>query len=79
MARPQAADGRDALQIWRAAANIKNMQSRTADKGSSSGFGVGRGANNFSPQKINLLRTFKRGLGPGGIPWIKDLSERTWT
>jgi hypothetical protein len=47
MARPQVADG-DGLQIWRVAANILNKQSRTADKGSSSSFGVGRGANNSS-------------------------------
>jgi hypothetical protein len=33
MARPQAADGGDSLQIWRVAANILNKQSRTADKG----------------------------------------------
>jgi hypothetical protein len=35
--------------IWREAANILNKQSRTADKGSSSSLGVGRGANNSSP------------------------------
>jgi hypothetical protein len=33
MARPQVADGGDALDFWRAAANILNKQSRTADKG----------------------------------------------
>jgi uncharacterized membrane protein len=33
MARPQVADGGDALHLWRAAANILNKQSRTADKG----------------------------------------------
>jgi hypothetical protein len=49
MARPQVADGGDALQFWRAAANILNKQSRTADKGWSSSLGVGRGANNCSP------------------------------
>jgi hypothetical protein len=42
MARSQIADGR-------AAANILNKQSRTADKGWSSSLGVGRGANNPSP------------------------------
>jgi hypothetical protein len=31
MARPQVADGGDALQVWRKAANILNKQSRTAD------------------------------------------------
>jgi hypothetical protein len=49
MARPQVADGGDALQLWREAANIVNKQSRTADKGWSSILGVGRGANNSSP------------------------------
>jgi hypothetical protein len=33
MARPQAADVGDFLQIWRVAANILNKQSRTADNG----------------------------------------------
>jgi hypothetical protein len=33
MARPQVADGGDALQLWREAANILNKQSWTADKG----------------------------------------------
>jgi hypothetical protein len=32
MARPQVADGGDALQFWRASANILNKQSRTSDK-----------------------------------------------
>jgi hypothetical protein len=49
MARVQVADGGDALQFWREAANILNKQSRTAYKGWSSSFGVGRGANNASP------------------------------
>jgi len=34
--------------IWRAAVNILNKQSQTADKGRSFSLGVGRGANNFS-------------------------------
>ena len=34
--------------IWRVAANILNKQSRAANKGWSSSFGVGRGANNSS-------------------------------
>jgi hypothetical protein len=46
MARPQVADGRDALQVWRVAANILNKQSRTADKKWSSSWGVGRGVKN---------------------------------
>jgi hypothetical protein len=55
MAHPQVADGGDDLQIWRVAANILNKQSRTADKGWSSSFGVGHGANNSSLKKISLL------------------------
>jgi hypothetical protein len=44
MARPQIADGGDALQSWRAAANILNKLSRTTDKEWSSrlgGLGLG--------------------------------------
>jgi hypothetical protein len=40
MAHPQVADGGDALQVWREAANILNKQSRTADKGWSSSLAV---------------------------------------
>jgi hypothetical protein len=46
MARPQVADTEDGLQIWRVAENILNKQSRAADKGWCSSFGVGHGANN---------------------------------
>ena len=35
--------------IWRVAANKLNKQSRTADEGWSSSWGVGRSANNASP------------------------------
>jgi hypothetical protein len=49
MARPQVADGGNALQFWRVAANMLNKQSRTADKGWSSSLRVWRGANNSSP------------------------------
>jgi hypothetical protein len=48
-ARPQVVDGGDGLQIWRVAANILNKQSRIVNKEWFSSFGVGRGANNFSP------------------------------
>jgi hypothetical protein len=50
MARPRVADRGDCLQIWRVAANIFNKQSRIANSGWSSSFGVGRGANNPPPQ-----------------------------
>jgi hypothetical protein len=49
MARPQVADGGDALQVWRVAVNILNKQSQTADNGWASSLGVGRGSNNSSP------------------------------
>jgi hypothetical protein len=49
MARLQFADGGDALQVWRIAANILNKQSRRADKWLSSSLVVGRGANKSSP------------------------------
>jgi hypothetical protein len=49
MARPQVADRGDSLQFWTVDANMLNKQSRTADKGWSSIFGVGRRANNSSP------------------------------
>jgi hypothetical protein len=52
--RPEVANGGDGLQIWRVAANILNKQSRTTDKGQSSRFKVGRGANN-STVKIKLV------------------------
>jgi hypothetical protein len=43
------ADGEDALQVRRTAANVINKKSRTADKGWYSRLGVGRGANNTLP------------------------------
>jgi hypothetical protein len=45
MARPQAADGGDTIQVWR----VLNKQSRTADNGWSSSLVVGCGATNSSP------------------------------
>jgi hypothetical protein len=51
MACPQIADGGDGFQVWRVAANILKKQLRTTDKWWYPSLGVGRGANNFSPQK----------------------------
>jgi hypothetical protein len=45
MVRPRIADGGDGLHIWMVAANISNMQSRTADKLWYFSLGFGRGAN----------------------------------
>jgi hypothetical protein len=46
---------RDGLQLWRVAGNTLNKQPPTNDKGCSSSFWVGRGANNSS-LRINILR-----------------------
>jgi hypothetical protein len=46
---------REVLRVRRVAASILNKQSRTADKGWSSSFGVGRGANNPSPSKFFIV------------------------
>jgi hypothetical protein len=48
MARPRVEDGGTASKLWRLAANILKKQPRTNNKGWSSSFGVGRGANNPS-------------------------------
>jgi hypothetical protein len=54
--------------------NTLNKQLRT-NKGWSSSLGVGHGANNLSPDKINLLRNRHGSLGLGRILWINDLSD----
>jgi hypothetical protein len=58
----------------RLAANTLTKQSRTADKGMSSGLGVGRGANNFSLLKKKRIITVRytgtrsrAGGGSGGL------------
>jgi hypothetical protein len=45
MARPQVDDEGNGSQLWGVAANILNKQPLIADKGWSSSFGIGRGAN----------------------------------
>ena len=52
------ASGGESLQIWRISANILNKKWRTDDKGRSSSLGVGRGANNSSPCKVNVTKYF---------------------
>ena len=49
--------------IWRVAANKLNKQSRTAEKGCSSSFGVGRGANDSSPWKTKCFEIFIGEIG----------------
>jgi hypothetical protein len=54
-------DGGDGLQMWRVTANMLNKQSRTADRGWSSGFGVGQGGLTTSHCKKRIT---KRYTGP---------------
>jgi hypothetical protein len=75
MARPQTADGRDGLLLWRVAENILSKQLRT--KGWSSSLGVGGGANNPCRRENNLLRNVTKGLGFGRILW-KDIRIGKW-
>jgi len=44
--------------IWKAAVNILNKQSQTADKGWSSSLGVGRGAKNSYHKNISCYEMF---------------------
>jgi hypothetical protein len=55
MARPQVADGRDSLQIFRVTANLMNKQLWTANRRWLSSLGVGWEANNLHHKKISLL------------------------
>jgi hypothetical protein len=73
MACPQVADGGDGLRMWSVAANILNKQSRTTDKGWSSGFGVKRGLKTPQHKKKRLLRNSTKGHGLGWILRINDL------
>jgi hypothetical protein len=60
---PWVADGGDGLQVWRAAANILNNHSRTADKEWFASLEVRRGTSNYSPYEKCLLRNATRGRG----------------
>ena len=67
--------------IRRVVANILSKQSRTAEKGWFSSLGVGRVANNSSPQKCTciLLRNVQtEDLGPGLLLWY-DLGNEKGT
>jgi hypothetical protein len=61
MARPPVADAED-LQIWRAAVNIFNKQSWTADKGWSFTLGVVRGL-----KTLHRKRSFVKKCNMGGL------------
>jgi len=52
-------DRGDDLQIWKSAVHILNKQWLTADKRWYSSFGLGRGANKFSPQNEKELACYK--------------------
>jgi hypothetical protein len=63
MARPRVADGGDGLQIWMVSANILNKQSRTADKGWSTGRGLSEGLTSLRRKKSSFLRNVTKVLG----------------
>jgi hypothetical protein len=75
MARPQVADGGDALQVWREAANILSSCGQPKRVGLPVWcLGVGL----TTPRRKKKLRKCSRNLGLGQIPWIKGPSERKW-
>jgi hypothetical protein len=57
------------------AENVFNKQSRTADKGWSSSFGVEGGATNSSPYKPTMLQNISQGLALGLILWYVECEE----
>jgi len=61
--------------IWRAAVDILNKQSRTADKWWSFGLEVGPGVHNSSPSKLALLRNMYTCFELELIHWY-DLSKK---
>ena len=63
--------------MWRVVANIFNKQPWTAENGWCYSLGVGRGANNASPQKRVLLRNVRiESLGPGLLLWYELGNEK---
>jgi len=68
---PRVAEEGDGLQIRKAAADVLNEQSRTADKEWSPSLGVGREA---VKKNTSTLRTVTRGVGSGQI-LSNDLSN----
>jgi hypothetical protein len=57
----------DGLQIWRVAANILNKQSRTANKGGPTHWGLGVGLETLLHKKISLLQNVTKALRPGWV------------
>jgi hypothetical protein len=85
MERPQLADARYGLQIWRVAANIFNKQSRTDDNGWSSSSGDGRGAkeiltvkNKFAMKYHKKTRTWTNSLDKRPMRKKMDMRFGTW-
>jgi len=80
MARLQVADGGTASSMEGNCGYIFKRQSRRADKEWSSSLGVGRVANNSSPQKRIKLRNSQRvSFGNGLIVWYDISNEKgTW-
>jgi hypothetical protein len=76
VARPQAEDGGDGVQVWRVAANTLNTQLRTADKGRYSRFCDRLEANRSSPQK-NHVRKWH--TGPRTLPVCLEPSKHKKT
>jgi hypothetical protein len=67
IAPSQVTDGGDGLQTWRVSANILNEQSRTADRGWPSSFGVGRDTNNPQLSKVARKEIFNTVLEMDGF------------
>jgi hypothetical protein len=84
-ARPQVAEGRDGLHIWRLAANILNKQSRTAEKEWSSSLGVGWGLATPHRKKQHVTTIQKPFRGPR-YRWednikinLREIGLEVWT
>jgi hypothetical protein len=73
MARPQVADGGDALQVWRVAVNILNRQSRTAYKGGPPAWRLGVRLTT-NRKKYTCYERSQEASDLDGMDWI-DLAE----
>jgi hypothetical protein len=63
MARSWVVDGGDGLQMWKVAANIFNMQSRTAERGGTADGGTGEGLPTPHRKKKGLVTKYYTRLG----------------
>jgi hypothetical protein len=62
MVRPQVADGRDDLHMWRIDTNVLNKQSRSDDKGWYPTSRVAQRLNNTVTEKVSMLRNVRQAL-----------------